>query len=80
MSGKGVSMKYLATARWVNEPDNNTPSDVIWCRVVDIEPSEVAKYEKAFENEFSGYYTYGVEIELRPLAEFNEWVKVSEIW
>lgn len=74
-------MKYLATARGYNEPDNNTPSDEIWCKVVDIEPSEVAKYEKVFTDEFSEDYEYGVEVELRPLVEFNdEWVKVSEIW
>ena len=74
-------MKYLATARGFNEPDNNTPSDEIWCKVVDIEPSEVAKYEKVFTDEFSEDYEHGVEVELRPLVEFkDEWVKVSEIW
>lgn len=74
-------MKYLATARGFNEPDNNTPSDEIWCKVVDIEPSEVAKYEKVFADEFGEDYEHGVEVELRPLVEFkDEWVKVSEIW
>ena len=74
-------MKYLATARGYNEPDNNTPSDEIWCKVVDIEPSGVAKYEKVFENEFAEDYAYGVMVELRPLVEYeDDWVKVSEIW
>ena len=74
-------MRYLATARGFNEPDNNTPSDEIWCKVVDIEPSEVAKYEKVFTDEFSEDYEHGVEVDLRPLVEFeDEWVKVSEIW
>ena len=74
-------MRYLATARGFNEPDNNTPSDEIWCKVVDIEPSEVAECEKVFTDEFGEDYESGVEVELRPLVEFNdEWVKVSEIW
>lgn len=74
-------MKYLAIARGFNEPDNNTPSDEIWCKVVDIEPSEVAKYKKVFTDELGEDYEHGVEVELRPLAEFeDEWVKVSEIW
>lgn len=74
-------MKYLATARGFNEPDNNTPSDVIWCKVVDIEPSEVEKYEKVFVNEFGEDYEHGVEVDLRPLVAFEDrWVKVSEIW
>lgn len=74
-------MKYLATARGLNEPDNNTPSDEIWCKVVDIEPSEVEKYEEKFADEFRKNYEHGVLVELRPLAKFDdEWVKVSEIW
>lgn len=74
-------MKYLVVARGFNEPDNNTPSDEIWCKVVDIEPNEVTKYEKVFTDEFGEDYEHGVEVELRPLVEFeDEWVKVSEIW
>lgn len=71
-------MKHLVVARTFNEPDNNTPSNEVWCKVVDVEPSEVAKYEKVFEKDFSGDY---IEVELRPLAEFeDEWVQVSEVW
>lgn len=74
-------MKYLATARGFNEPDNNTPSDEIWCKVVDIEPSEVAKYEKVFTDDMNVDYAHGAEVELLPLVEFeDEWVKVCEIW
>lgn len=73
-------MKYLFIARGFNEPDNSTPSDEIWCRTVECEPTEVARYEKVFIDEFSEDYAYGVEIMFEPLENFDEWVKVSEIW
>lgn len=74
-------MKYLVIARGFNEPDNNTPSDVMWCKVIDIKPNEVAQYEKVFADDLSEDYAYGVEIMFEPLENFeDEWVKVSEIW
>lgn len=44
-------MKYLIISRVYKEPDNNTPRMTEWVRVVDIDPSEVAKYEKVIEQE-----------------------------
>lgn len=74
-------MKYLVILRGFNEPDNNTPSDEIWAKVVDIEMSEMAKCEKVYTSEFEGDYEHGVGIDFYPLDEVNnEWVKVSEIW
>lgn len=74
-------MKYLVILRGFNEPDNNTPSDEIWAKAVDIEMSEMAKCEKAYTSEFENDYEHGVSIDFYPLDEMdNEWVKVSEIW
>ena len=74
-------MKYLFMARGFSEPDNNTPSEVIWCKVVECEPTEVARYEKVFTYEFNEDYPYGVAIMFEPLENFeDEWVKVSDIW
>lgn len=74
-------MKYLVILRGFNEPDNNTPSDEIWAKVVDIEMSEMAKCEKAYTSEFENDYEHGVGVDFYPLDEMdNEWVKVSEIW
>lgn len=74
-------MKYLVILRGFNEPDNNTPSDEIWAKVVDIEMSEMVKCEKVYTSEFEGDYANSVSVDFYPLDEMdNEWVKVSEIW
>ena len=74
-------MKYLVVVRGFNEPDNNTPSDVIWARVVDIKPDDMAKHEKNYTNEFNEDYEHGVSVDFYPLAELNDaWLKISEIW
>lgn len=74
-------MKYLAVARGYNEPDNNTPSDEILVRVVDIEPTEKEGYEKAFEKELAETYNYGVEVVLYELDQLQDsWGEVATIW
>lgn len=74
-------MKYLVVLRGYNEPDNNTPSDEIWVNVIDIEPSEMPKYEKVFTDDFAEDYANGVSVDFYPLAEAqDDWLKVSEIW
>ena len=74
-------MKYLVIVRGYNEPDNNTPSDEIWAKTTDIEPSDMAKCEKVYTGEFEGDYANGVSIDFYPIEELdNEWLKVSEIW
>ena len=45
-------MKYLVVVRGFNEADNNTPSDEIWTKITDIEPSDLPKYEKIYTSEF----------------------------
>lgn len=74
-------MKYLVVARGFNEPDNNTPSDEILVRVVDIEPTEKEDYEKAFEKELSGTYDHGIEVALYELDQLQDsWGEVATIW
>lgn len=74
-------MKYLVILRGFNEPDNNTPSDEIWAKIADIDPSDLAKCEKVYTSEFENDYEHGVGIDFYPLDEVNnEWIKVSEIW
>lgn len=74
-------MKYLVIVRGYNEPDNNTPSDEIWAKTADIEPSDMAKCEKVYTSEFEGDYANGVSVDFYPIEELdNEWLKVSEIW
>lgn len=74
-------MKYLVVVRGYNEPDNSTPSDEIWIKVTGIEPSDMAKCEKIYTDEFSEDYEHGVSVDFYPLAELDEeWLKVVEIW
>lgn len=74
-------MKYLVVAHCYNEPDNNTPNEQMWVKVVECEPKDVALYEKVFTDEFSEDYKYGVDIMFEPLENFeDEWFKVSDIW
>lgn len=74
-------MKYLVIVRGYNEPDNNTPSDEIWAKITDIEPSDMAKCEKVYTSEFEGDYANGVSVDFYSIEELdNEWLKVSEIW
>lgn len=74
-------MKYLVIVRGYNEPDNNTPSDEIWAKTADIEPSDIEKYEEVYMSEFEGDYANGASVDFYPIEELdNEWRKVSEIW
>ena len=74
-------MKYLVVVRGFNEADNNTPSDEIWTKITDIEPSDLPKYEKVYTSEVEADYEYGVSEDFYPIAELDEeWLKVMEIW
>ena len=74
-------MKYLVIARGFNEPDNNTASDVLWAKMTDIDPKDMARYEKVYTSEFENDYEHGVSIDFYPADELeDEWIKVSEIW
>lgn len=73
-------MKYLAVVRGCNEPDNNTPSDVLWCKVVEID-NNLEQAKKTYEKEFEKDYEYGAEVSLYPLSELeNKWTRIQEIW
>ena len=74
-------MKYLVVARGFNEPDNNTPSDEILAKVIDIEPTAVAKYEKVITDDLNSDYEHGVDIQIIPIEELqDEWKGVFDIW
>lgn len=74
-------MKYLAVARGFNEPDNNTPSEDILVRVVDIEPSEKEGFEKTFEEELSKSFDHGSSVALYKLDQLQDsWGEVATIW
>ena len=75
-------MKHLVVVRGYNEPDNNTPSDEIWVRVDDFDPTfNGHDLEKKYEAEFDGDYANGTSVDYYPLAEVEGgWIKVSEIW
>lgn len=74
-------MKYLVVVRGFNEADNNTPSDEIWAKITDIEPSDLTKCEKVYTSEFETDYEHGVSVDFYPIAEIDEtWLKVMEIW
>ncbi len=75
-------MKYLVVMRGFNEPDNNTPSDEVFARVDEIDPTaNLYDLGKKYEKEFDGDYANGVSIDYYPLDEFDGgWVKIEEIW
>ena len=74
-------MKYLGVVRGFNEADNNTPSDEIWTKITDIEPSDLPKYEKVYTSEFAADYEHAARVDFYPIAELDEeWLKVMEIW
>lgn len=67
-------MKYLAIAREFNEPDNNTPADIISAKIV--ETPCLSKLEKEFgeltEADFS--------VVVVPFDELKDWKNIVEIW
>ena len=65
-------MKYLVVVRGFNEADNNTPSDEIWAKITDIEPSDLPKYEKIYTSEFENDYEHGVSVDFYPINEIDE--------
>lgn len=74
-------MKYLAVMHEYYECDNNTPSDMIWARVVEFESDkEKRKAEDEYIERYKEDEAYDATIEFIPLENFDEWVKVSEIW
>lgn len=72
-------MKYLAILRGLNESDNNTPSDVVYAKIIesdkhpqDIEMTIVQENEEDFD--------YGVEVSVMPLESLSNWTKATTIW
>lgn len=72
-------MKYLAILRGLNEPDNNTPSDVVYVKIIesDKHPQDI---EGAIVQENEEDFDYGVEVSVMPLESLNDWTKATTIW
>jgi len=74
-------MKYLAIVRGLNEPDNNTPSDEIWTRLIECEPDDLVEKEKEIKEYWSEDYPIGVVVVFIPLKVIKEgWAKGLTIW
>lgn len=73
-------MRHLITTFVYQEQDNNTPNCEVWQKVVDIEPSEVAKYEKVITDDFnSDYNGADIFVYVEPIIE-DEWGLTAEFW
>lgn len=74
-------MNYLIVARGFNEPDNNTPSDEVFVKIIDCGQDEIERYVKRFEDDMYEDYPVGVNIETVPVERIkDDWEKVVEIW
>lgn len=74
-------MRFLAIVRGLNDPDNNTPSDEVWARLVECEPQDIPEKEKAIKKYWNRNYPIGVEVVLIPLEIIkDEWAKGLTIW
>lgn len=71
-------MKYLAVIRGYNECDNNTPSDEIWCSVVETDTPNITARE--IENEWRDNFNFDIGVDLIPLEELKKWKKIATIW
>lgn len=67
-------MKYLAIAREFNEPDNNTPADIISAKIV--ETPRLSELEK----EFSKLTEADFSVMVVPIDELKDWKNIIEIW
>lgn len=73
-------MKYIVIVRELNEPDNNTPSEEVFCGVVEIKQGGVAKYEENLLREL-GRTADDTAVIIEPLDFFTDGLmKVFEIW
>lgn len=74
-------MKYLAIVRGLNEPDNNTPSDEIWARLIECEPDNIVEKEQEIKKYWDEDYPIGTDVVFIPVKEIKEgWVKGITIW
>ena len=75
-------MKYLAVIRGFNEPDNNTPSDEVFVKVVECaNDKEVMTTRTKIYKDFEEDFTEGAEVSMYALDELdNNYKRVMEIW
>ena len=76
-------MKYLVVARGFNEPDNNTPSDDIWARIMEFDPDDKVSIESTISDELIDTYGYiGVDVKAIRLDDeaLKTGVEIFTIW
>lgn len=77
-------MKYLVLLRELYEPDNNTPSDKIYTKVVetnDIEKYLYVEEEKLYQEiHAEEKECLDVILRARPLEDINDYTLMEEIW
>ena len=73
--------KYLALIHEYYECDNNTPSDKIWGKIVEIEnEKEKEKLEKQLLKEWVDDEACGSVIDFIKLEDLNKGRMLEEIW
>lgn len=74
-------MKYVIIIRGANEPDNNTPADVIWVGVMEFAVMNKEDIEKTITDEWGKDYDCGVDVQLFTLDELDgTYRKALELW
>ena len=74
-------MKYLAVMHEYYECDNNTPSDKIWGKIVEVKnEKEKDELENKLLKECVEDEAYQADINFVKLEDLGEWVRLEEIW
>lgn len=75
-------MKYLVILTEHYEPDNNTPKEKVWAKVVEFENyHEKRQAEDIYLNESVEDGAIDAEVKFIPLDEIDgEWEKIEEVW
>lgn len=74
-------MKYLAVIRGYNEPDNNTPSDEVFIKIVECASDrEIMTTRTKIYKDFEKDFTEGADVSMYALNELTDYKRVMEIW
>ena len=75
-------MKYLAVIRGANEPDNNTPSNEVFVKVVEcFNDREVMATRAKIYKDFEGDFIEGADVSMYKIDDLSDYYKrVMEVW
>lgn len=75
-------MKYLVVIHGYNEPDNNTPSDVVFVKVVECaNDGEVMRARTKIYKDFEEDFIEGADISMYKIDDLNDnYKRVMEVW